>query len=361
MEQVRDLFPRASNGIYLNTASMALGNTRGVQAMKEAADRWQQGAFEWQQAEVVLEQLRARVSRLLGTESDNLAFVTGVSGGAGTVAAQLPDGGGTANIVVPARDFSSNFIPWSRLADRGYEVRMVDDLDGELHSDQFAEAIDVDTRLIATSSVQSVSGFKVDLDALKTLAAEANAWLVVDASQAFGSIRVGVEGIHALFSCSHKWLLGIRGMGYLYVDPRLTETFEPITPGWKATADPSTNFYGPTIELATTAAKLDVSSPWFDPAANLAGIGIIDEIGIDAIEAHNMSLVDHLESAALTVPFEPANRSPIVSLELADQESAIEALNAIGAKASLRGGRLRIGMHLYNTLDEMDAVIEAIT
>ncbi|MCH7668885.1 MAG: aminotransferase class V-fold PLP-dependent enzyme [Acidobacteria bacterium] len=361
MIDVASWFPGAASGVYLNTASMALGNLPGSQALVSALERWQAGAFDWVQAEGVAEDLRSLVASQLQVSPDDIAFVTGVSGGASTVAAQLPPGVNGANIVVPEHEFASNFVPWMLLQDRGYQIRLVKDTDGVLSADAFATKIDSHTAVIATSLIQSATGFRIDLAALKTQAAEAEAWLVIDASQAFGSIAIDIDGIDALFSCSHKWILGMRGMGHLYVRPELHDSFVPITPGWKAAARPMESFYGPTIELSTTASKLDDSVPWFDPIVNIEGLRIIESVGIESIETHGRVLIDDLESRGFTIPFDAPNRSPIVSIDLEDPEAAMSALTREGIKASIRAGKLRISVHLYNTHEDMAVLAAAIS
>ena len=87
----------------------------------------------------------------------------------------------SGNVVVPERDFLSNFIAWAMLEDRGYELRLVEDDEGALPVDSFAEAVDLDTAVIVTSWVQSSSGFKVDIEALRDIARSAGSWLVIDA------------------------------------------------------------------------------------------------------------------------------------------------------------------------------------
>jgi selenocysteine lyase/cysteine desulfurase len=174
-------------------------------------------------------------------------------------------------------------------------------------------------------------------------------------------VSIDVDGVHALFSCSHKWLLGVRGIGHLYVAPELRDAFRPITPGWKATVEPALGFYGPELNLASAASKLDASSPWFDAIANAEGANIIEEMGIQAIERHNYSLVHYLAEAGIAVPFKPQNQSPIVSLDLPDPDKAMASLKAHNITAAVRAGRLRVAMHLYNTIDDMDAVIESVT
>jgi selenocysteine lyase/cysteine desulfurase len=354
------LFPGASCSTYLNTASMALGNQPASDALATAVSDWQAGRFDFVAAEAAAEELRAKVASLIGASSSDMAIVTGASGAASTVAAQLPDGIPGSNVVVPKHDFLSNFIAWSMLADRGYELRLVDDVDGVLSPDSFAGVADSKTAVIATSMVQSATGFRVDVDALKTIANENGAWLVMDASQAMGGVDFDIDGIDAMFSCSHKWLLGIRGMAHLYVSAALSDSFVPITPGWKATSEPIRSFYGPDFELADRGSRLDASFGWFDALANLEGLRIIDGLGISKIEAHNLSLVDELEDAGVEVAFELPNRSPIVSIGLINAESAMQKLGDRKISASLRAGSLRASLHLYNTSEDVQSLAAAI-
>ncbi|MFV1962917.1 MAG: aminotransferase class V-fold PLP-dependent enzyme [Acidimicrobiia bacterium] len=357
---IRELFPGAADGAYLNTASMALGNSRAVIALERALDEWSHGRFVWAEAEVVGEEVRSLVASLLRTDVENIAQVAGASAGAATVAAQLPRASDPhANIVVPARDYASNFLAWSLLAGRGYELRTVEDVDGELSTDAFASVVDAHTAVVATSLVQSFSGFRVDLDALKEVTRGAGSWLVLDASQALGAIDIDIEGVDALFSCSHKWTLGMRGVAHLYVRPGMLDTFEPITPGWKATAAPMP-YYGPSLTLSRTASKLDASTPWFNPLVDVEGLRIIGSVGIRDIEVHNMSLIDELESRGVTIPFKRSNRSSIVSFDVVDSDATIKAFENDNIIASARAGKVRVSMHLYNTVEDVDRLVAAI-
>lgn len=361
MIDVATLFPGAAESIYLNTASMALGNKPAADALVRSAGEWTRGEFSWPSGERAGEDLRATAARLLGARREDVALTAGAAGGAATVAAQLGEPEPGANVVVPERDFVSNFLAWALLGDRGYEVRMVPDSEGGLSMDAFAQFVDAGTSVVATSLVQSASGYRVDVAGLKELAAENGAWLVFDASQAFGAIDIDVEGITALFSCSHKWSLGTRGIGYLYVDPDVSPGFRPILPGWKSIAEPMTTFYGPDIELVDTAARLDVSWPWFNPIADLEGLKIIEGLTVPVIEDHNRSLVEALVDGGCVVPFDAEDRSSIVSLAVADTEAALHQMRELQMVASLRAGRLRISLHLYNTLDDVEAVLAVLS
>ena len=361
MPDIDHLFPGATQGVYLNTASMALGNRPAREALAAAADRWEQGTFDFVAAERVAEELRYGIASLIRASPDDMAIVTGASGAASTVAAQLGPAAPGANVVVPERDFLSNFMPWALLRDKGYELRLVEDVGGTISTDELARLVDSRTAVIATSLVQSATGFRVDVDSVKDIAHDAGSWLVMDASQAIGAIDVDVDGIDALFACSHKWLLGIRGMGHLYVSPELNARFVPLTPGWKSTQDPMTSFYGPEFELAGRASKLDASFGWFDAIANLEGLRIIESFGIAEIEAHSLSLVDELEEAGVPIAFERNHRSPIVSIDVKSPDDVVGELGKRSIIGSLRAGRLRVSVHLYNTSQDIAALAEALS
>jgi cysteine desulfurase/selenocysteine lyase len=155
-------------------------------------------------------------------------------------------------------------------------------------------------------------------------------------------------------------LLGVRGMGYLYVQPELRSSFTPMVPGWKATVTPAEGFYGPELDLSPNASKLDVSTPWFDPMANIEGLRIIEHHGIQSIERHNLSLVDGLEESGISIPFDRANRSPIVSIKADDPETTIKRLNESNITASVSSGRVRASMHLYNTAEDLALLSKAL-
>ena len=162
-----------------------------------------------------------------------------MSTAAGIVAANLPPGKPGENVVVAENEFTSNYFPWLLLRERGYEVRAVAPGGDGLSAEAFAEHADGGTRLIAVSAVHSPNGYRADLAALRRVAARSGAWFFVDACQAAGAVPLDVvrDGVDFLAAASHKFLLGSRGMGYLYVRRGLLERMRPILPGWKAGAE----------------------------------------------------------------------------------------------------------------------------
>lgn len=368
IEQIRSLFPGLNNTIYFNTATMCVGCTPAREAYERAAERWSAGRFDWLEAERAGDDARGIFASIIGARAEEIAIVPAVSAAAGLVAANLPPAKRGENIVVAETEFSSNYFPWLLLRDRGYEVRTVRPHDDALPPATYADAADGGTRLIAVSAVQSSTGYRVDLAAMSRVAASSGAWLFVDACQAAGAVPVDVmrDGVDFLAAASHKFLLGSRGMGYLYVRHELVDAMRPVWPGWKAGQTPMQSFYGPKMELSSTASKLDMSLAWFPARADQAALGVFRTFGITPLLERNAALSQRLYDALVvhgmgTHLFDEAQRSTIFSIPVADTERAMVALKDAGVVASVRAGRVRLAAHFYNREQEIDRVVELLS
>lgn len=365
--EIRALFPGLKDTIYLNTATMAVGCAPARAAYERAVERWSAGRFDWVEAERAGEDARAFFAQIVGARVEEIAIVPAVSSAAGIVAANLPPGKRGENIVVAENEFSSNYFPWVLLRERGYEVRAVPSTDGGISADAYGELADGGTRLIAVSAVHSPTGYRTDLAALRRVAARSGAWFFVDACQAAGAVPLDVvrDGVDFLAAASHKFLLGSRGMGYLFVRRELLDRVHPILPGWKAARKPLESFYGPAMDLSPTASKLDTSLVWFAALAEQAAFGIFRQFGIQTLLDRNAQLSRRLHDALVAHrpalrPFPERHRSTIVSVPVNDTEAVMARLREANVVASIRDGRVRLSVHFYNLEDEIDRVAEMI-
>jgi selenocysteine lyase/cysteine desulfurase len=365
--EIRALFPGLQDTIYLNTATMGVGCAPAKAAYVSAVERWSAGRFDWMEAERAGEAARAVFAHIVGAHADEVAIVPAVSTAAGIVAANMPLGQAGENILVAADEFSSNYFPWLLLTERGYEVRAVQSTGDGTSADAFGALADGGTRLVAVSAVHSPTGYRTDLAALSQVAARSGAWFFVDACQAAGAVPLDVvrDGVDFLAAASHKFLLGSRGMGYLYVRHQLLDRIRPILPGWKAARKPLESFYGPGMDLSPTASKLDTSLVWFAALAEQAALGIFRQFGIEAVLARNAQLSGRLHEAlaargSAMRPFPLRHRSTIVSVPVTDTEAAMTRLREANVVASVRGGRVRLSVHFYNLEQEIDRVAEIL-
>jgi selenocysteine lyase/cysteine desulfurase len=327
---------------YLDSATYGLPPRRTLAALEAAAAGWRDRA-SWLSWEEDGEACRELFAGLVGARPSDIAFVAAASVGAGTVAASLPAGPGD-NVVVYEREFDSVLLPWRPLAARGVELRL-------LPLERLAEGIDERTALVAASLVQSPDGRMPDLAAIKATGVR----LFLDATQAVGAVRVDLEGVDYLAAHAYKWLLSPRGLAFLYVRPERLEEITPWLAGWKSRANPLDDFYGGT-ELAADARRLDVSIPWFSAAGARASLGLISELGVEAIADHDLGLARSF--AARLGLHEPV--SPIVRVQVEDAEDAVARLREAGVTCSARSGSIRFAFHLYNDEADVDLALEAL-
>jgi len=368
VSEIRSLFPGLRDTIYLNTATMAVGCAPAKQAYERAVDRWSAGLFDWTEAERAGEDARAMFAQIVGAQPEDIAIVPAASAAAGIVAASMPPAQQNESIVVAGNEFSSNYFPWLLLRERGYDVRVLPATDDGPAAEAYADASDGGTRLIAVSAVHSPTGYRTDLAALSQIAARSGAWLFVDACQAAGAVSVDVvrDGVDFLAVASHKFLLGSRGMGYLFVRPQLLDRIRPVFPGWRAARKPLESFYGPSMDLSPTASRLDMSLTWFAALAEQAALGVFRQFGVQAILDRNVQLSRRLHDAladrqSAFRAFPAQHRSTIVSVPVADPDAVIARLRSAGVIASRRAGRIRLSVHFYNLDEEIDRAVELLT
>jgi selenocysteine lyase/cysteine desulfurase len=368
--EARRLYPATETVAYFNTAAVGLASSAVAAAYHRYVDDWTEHGLDWLRGEAAAENARTSVAALLGADASDVALIASVSAAAGLVAAQFGPGRAGQNVVIGEREYSSNHFPWRLLAGRGYEVRQVPFRNGGLEPDDVARYVDDRTQLMAFSAVQTATGHRSDIAALSALARDVGALVFVDGSQIVGASPVA-EDLHlvdVLATADHKFLMNAgRGLGYCYLSPRAQDRFVPVNAGWKAGAVPVESFFGPTMELSTTASRFDSSISWMAAIGNEASLSVFDTFGQDVIHRRNRELSDLLRDVLTETGWPPAdlpeaNRSTIVSVPLrdADPASLVAELGRRGVTCSARDGNLRLAVHFYNHEDDISRVAQAL-
>jgi selenocysteine lyase/cysteine desulfurase len=329
---------------WLDTASYGLPPLAAWEALQEALADWRTGHGHWSPWGEETIRARQTFARLVGVSATNVSTGAQVSQLLGTIAASLPTG---SRVLAPEEEFTSNLFPWLVQAPRGVDVRTVP-------APELADQVREGTDLVAFSLVQSASGDVADLEAIIAAAAQVGATTVVDATQACGWLPVDASRVDALVCGGYKWLLSPRGTAFMVTTPALRERIIPSQAGWWAGEDPHTSYYGPPLRLAADARRLDISPAWFNWVATAPALELIEQVGIEEINAHNVGLANRFR-AGLDLA---AGDSAIVSVDVPGAE---ERLTAAGVRAAVRGGRMRASFHLYTTDADVDLALDALT
>jgi selenocysteine lyase/cysteine desulfurase len=287
-----------------------------------------------------------------------------------SVVAESLDYSKRPRVVTTSLDFPTVAYQWLARGERGIEVVIVDSTDGTtVPLERLAAAIDHRTALVATSHVFFTSGAIQDIRSVAALAHAAGALLLVDGYQAAGQIPVEVESLEVDFYCSGglKWLIGGSGIAFLYVRPGLEARLEPAIAGWFGHAEPF-RFDIRRFERAPGARGLDLGTPSMASVyAQLAGLSVIEEIGITVIREATAGLTEDLIAVLLDRGFRPrvagapAERSGIVMIPRADPHADVRSLMDRGFVVDARPGHLRVSPYFYNVADDHRAFVEHLS
>jgi selenocysteine lyase/cysteine desulfurase len=366
--ELRALFPACANHVYLNAAGVAPTSL----PVRDAVTRWigdlvGHGVYHEEAWEALSEKVRAQTARLVGAEAREIAFVRNTSHGLGLVAEGLDWRAGDEVAVATEVEYPSNVYPWQHLASRGVSVRSIRAVDGGVVPDAVAEALGPRTRLVAVSAVQYASGHRTDLHALGALCRERGVLLCVDGIQQVGALPLDVRGagIHFLTADSHKWMLGLPGIGFLFVDSAVLPRLRPSLVGWKSTTE-AWNFDAPRFTLREDAAKLEEGTPAYAMLAGLgAAVDLLLGFGVARVATHVQAwLADaerELATLGCTVGPVPADRAGILTVAPpGDAAAAAAACEAAGVRVSLRRGRLRVAPHAYSDAADLAALLRVL-
>src|SRR5205085_7903353 len=174
--------------------------------------------------------------------------------------------------------------------------------------------------LVAVTHVCFRNGSRLAAAGIAGLAPERGALVLLDAYQSVGSLPVDVRALGCDFLAAGvlKYLLGSAGLGFLYCRRELVEQLEPTATGWFADRnifEMDIHDYSP----APTARRFESGTPPI-PAiyAGIAGIELMQEIGIEETEAHVRELnelllagIDELGARVVT-PRAPEDRGALV-------------------------------------------------
>jgi cysteine desulfurase/selenocysteine lyase len=261
------------------------------------------------------EDARGVASNLIGGQQSELIFTRGATEAINLVAYTLPKEGRN-RVLLSQLEHHSNIVPW-QLA--GYAIDVVPQTaDGQVDLDAAEAMVSEEHRIVAFAHVSNALGSILDAQRAAEIAHSKGALLLLDGCQAVPRIPVDVAAIGADFYAysGHK-LYGPTGIGCLWGRADLLAAMPPWQGGGamidKVTFEKST--------YAEPPQRFEAGTPHIVGAVGLeAAIKWVDGIGLDAIHAHECTLVAECREALRSVGgvtiYGPENSAGIVSFNV---------------------------------------------
>ncbi len=367
---IQNQFPVAENLIYLNHAGVApLPRCARDAAVHFADENMLAGALDYPRWLRTERDLKEKLSKLLNAESaDSIALLKNTSEALSVVAYGLEWKAGD-NIVLATDEFPSNRIVWQSLARYGVEIRSVQSPPADPES-ALLSAMDRNTRLLTSSSVQYASGLRVDLERLGDACRKRDILFCVDAIQSLGALPFDARAVHADFVAAdgHKWMLGAEGLAVFYCNPRHLERLKLRQYGWHM-VEHAGDYNRGDWQPAGTARRFECGSP------NMLGIhilnaslGLLLDYGLESvsrnIDRNILYLIENIsfiKGIKVISPGLPERRSGIFTFSSSIEPSVLYSqLLAHKVVCAQRGGGIRLSPHFYNTESQLAQTLEIL-
>lgn len=367
--RLRGLFPVLQQKTYLNSCSYGALATPVREAFEQYLDSRDRDGSDWEWWVTKNESIRQAMADFLGATNDEIAITASASAGINSVASALDFQGRRKKVVISDFEFPTNGQIWDAQTVRGAEITRVPAAGGYIPLENFAQAIDKNTLLVAVTNVCFRNGARLDVTGIAELARRNGAMILVDGYQALGSVQFDVADVDIdfLVGGNLKYLLGTAGIGFLYVRRQLIESLKPTVTGWFAQQDIGAMDHTAN-RPAMNARRFESGTP---PVPNCyaaeAGIRLLLEIGMPQVEARIRMLVQTVIDRArqagyrIVTPVEPERHGAMVSIACTDAERVVALLQENDVVASCRNGALRISLHFYNNEQDIDSLFTGLS
>jgi cysteine desulfurase/selenocysteine lyase len=317
---VRDQFPAVGDWHYLDSAATAQKPQAVIDAIMQAYSHdyatVHRGVYERSATMTAsYEAARAAGANLIGGQPNELVFTRGATEAINLVARTLPKNGRN-RVLVSQLEHHSNIVPW-QLA--GYEVDAVPlTADGQIDLDAAERMLTEEHRIVGFAHVSNVLGSILDAKRAAEIAHSKGALLLLDGCQAVPRLDVNIVTLEADFYAfsGHK-LYGPTGIGCLWGRGELLAQMPPWQGGGamieKVTFEGTTYLPPP--------ARFEAGTPHIVGAIGLhAAIEWVENLGLDAIHAHEAALVAETRAALSAIPgvtvYGPESSAGIVSFNV---------------------------------------------
>ena len=377
--------------VFLDSGASAQKPRAVIEAMKEMMEtayaNVHRGAYHLsEQATEAYEAARRAAARFLNAADEREIVLTGTGSTQAINLVAHSFGRGVLKpgqaVLVSEMEHHANLVPWQMLRDsHGVDLRICRVTDaGELDmADLEAKLADGKVGLVSVAHMSNVLGTVVPARRIVDLAHAHGARVMFDGSQGAVHRKVDVQALGCDFYVftAHK-LYGPTGLGILYGRMEVLEQMPPFLGGGDMITEVTLErslFAGPPL-------RFEAGTPPIIEAIGLhAAIDYVEAIGMEAIEAHERSLVDHAMKRlgnidGVTLLGRAQDRGGVFAFSLDNAHSHDLATLLDRAGICVRSGRhcaeplharfgvestCRASFGLYTTHEEVDYLAEAVT
>jgi selenocysteine lyase/cysteine desulfurase len=362
IESARAHFPIFKNKIYLNSCSQGALSDAVEASMQEHIRSWHEHGSPWERWVEEYEAARTAFAHFIGATPEEVAVIPSASAGINSIASAL-DFGKRRKVVMGEFEFPTMGQIWLAQERRGAEIEFLAAQNGKICPDCYSRAIDDQTLIVPLTHVCFMNGFRSEVAPIVKHAHERGALVMLDDYQDCGTRPIDVKALDVDFYVSGalKYLLCPSGIAFLYARSELISSLTPTITGWFAQQNPFA-FDVKHFDPATTARRFETGSPSLPHAYTAtAALRLLDDFRREKTAEHikylTRALMDGARDLKIKVKTPAESVGPLIVLQMKDAEAMVKKMSAENIVVSNRMDGLRVSFHLYNTLDDVHAVL----
>lgn len=373
---VRDQFPLTRERIYVNNGGLGPSPRVSIQAVHNRIDELEEISETGHSAKL-WSSVKEKAGNILGCRPEEVAYTRNTTEGVNIVCNGLPLKPGD-EVITSTHEHVGNTVSWlARQKRDGIAIKVFEPsmTSAQENIDRIERLIGSRTRVLSISHVTTATGQVLPVKEIGRLSARHDLWYFIDGAQSAGMMPVDVTdiGCHAYATSGHKWLLGPKGTGLLYVRESALDSIDAKFVGAYSTAghtDMATGEFG----FNPTAQRYEygtVNIPLFLGLGE--AMGFLLDLDLERVKRRNHALaialmtgLDELGAEVLS-PREPGEHSSIVTFRIKEMPKD-ELQHFLGKHYRIRsrgiyeGGleALRISLHIYNSFEEVSTILEGV-
>ncbi len=370
-ESIPSLFSVKNNVTFLNNGTMGLCPIPVLDAISESvrnsAENAKYGGGE--------KSLKKKLAAFIGATEEEIALTHNVTEGNNIACWGLPLKKGD-EVLITDQEHVGNALTWlNRAKLDGIVIKRVDILcSAEELLQRINKAIGPRTRAITIPHIPCTTGQVNPIKEICSLARSKGIYSVIDGAHGPGMLNIDVKtmGCDVYISCGHKWMLGPAGTGFFYIKKENLDVFQTkfvgaySDTGWDI--DKGISGYNETAHRYYYGTQ---SAALYDGLS--AAIDFQNALGKDKIENHANSLSSYLKDGLLDLKGKVKISTPLdmhkgglIGFKFKEKDN-IKFVNTLRKENTILRyvaesglNSIRVSTHLYNTKDQVDALLTKI-
>jgi len=361
----RSKFPILQEKVYLNSCSQGALSRDVETAIGEWLQSWHQQGSPWDLWVDQYEAGRRQFAAMINARPEEVAIVASASAGVNSLASALSFDQ-RKKVVLGEFEFPTMGHIWLSQRARGAEVIFATADGNRMRPEAYDELVDRNTLIVPLTHVCFMNGFRSPVTEVVKIAHDRGALVLLDDYQDCGTRPIDVKAMQldVYVSGTLKYLLGPPGVAFLYVREELAESLVPTVTGWFGQRN-TFAFDVKLLDPAPGTRRFESGTP---PIPSIygatAGAKLLQNVGLtnvaEEVRRLSQSLIRGVTDLGVRIKTPPDSVGPLIVLQATDADRLVKTFGAQGVVCSSRHDGLRLSLHAYNTLDEVNFVLRLI-